>query len=63
MDSFRTLKLVHHLRDSAFPNENMFTSLNLLLDKLEIQKNFDTTEEIPSLEIQLKYLELLRRLT
>ncbi|MCB0730765.1 MAG: hypothetical protein KDC88_07005 [Ignavibacteriae bacterium] len=63
MDSFRTLKLVHHLRDSAFPNENMFTSLNLLLDKLEIQKNYDTTEEIPSLEIQLKYLELLRRLT
>jgi hypothetical protein len=35
-DAFKTLKLIHHLRDTAFPNINTFDALDLFFIKLEI---------------------------
>jgi len=63
-DGFRTLKLIHHLRDNAFPQINMFEALNGLLTRLEISDGFFTHEkDVPNLDVQRKYLELLRNLT
>lgn len=63
MDGFRTLKLIHYLRDNAFSNENMFTAINKLLKACNIKFKIYSNEDIPSLEIQIKYLDLLRSLS
>jgi len=62
-DGFKTLKLIHFLRDKAFPQIDMFEALNGLFAKLEIKKDFFWHQRgIPDIEIQKKYLELLRAL-
>jgi hypothetical protein len=63
-DGFRTLKLIHHLRDTAFPQKNMFEALNGMFERLEINEYFFWVEKsVPNLDVQRKYLELLRELT
>ncbi len=60
-DGFKTLKLIHHLRDTAFPKINMFDALDMLFLKLGINKSIDRDEaDIPELNIQKEYLNLLR---
>lgn len=63
-DAFKTLKLVHYLRDTDYPEQAMFTALNSMIDMHEIT-DFDKhiSENLPPLEIQIEYLNLLRRLT
>jgi hypothetical protein len=62
-DGFKTLKLIHHLRDSAFPEINMFDALDMLFIKLGINKSIDRSGiDIPEINIQKKYLQLLRNL-
>jgi glycosyltransferase involved in cell wall biosynthesis len=61
-DGFKTLKLIHYLRDNGFPLQPMFVSLNQLLKEMKVQIDFKSEEEIPSFEVQLKYLETLRNL-
>lgn len=63
MDSFRTLKLIHHLRDNEIPNQNMFISLNQLFEKMNVIFDFKSEQQLPPLHIQRKYLEILRKLT
>jgi len=60
MDGFKTLKLIHYLRDNEFPQENMFETLDKLFMKLGRTKIIQQDKEIPSIEIQLQYLETLR---
>jgi len=63
-DGFRTMKLIHYLRDKALPQINMFEALNGLFMQLEIRKDFFWhKKDIPNIDIQRKYLELLRELT
>jgi hypothetical protein len=60
-DGFKTLKLIHHLRDTAFPKINMFDALDMLFIKLGINKSIDRNgADIPELNIQKEYLNLLR---
>ena len=60
-DGFKTLKLIHHLRDTAFPRLNMFDALDMLFIKLGINKSIDRNgDDIPELNIQKEYLNLLR---
>ena len=62
-DGFKTLKLIHHLRDTAFPEINMFDALDLFFIKLGINKSIDRNKvDIPELNIQKEYLQLLRNL-
>jgi hypothetical protein len=63
MDGFRTLKLIHHLRDNHLPNENTFSALNQLFKTMNFEFDFTTNEIIPPLEVQLEYLKFLRKLT
>ncbi len=63
MDGFRTLKLLHYLRDNKYKMINTFEAVNQLLKMYNVNINFKTDEEIPSLKIQLQYLKILRKLT
>jgi len=62
-DGFKTLKLVHHLRDSAYPVINMFDAVDQLLLKtgISIIKK-RKGESIPPLIVQREYLYMLREL-
>lgn len=62
-DAFRTLKLIHYLRDNEFPNENVFRSVDQVLSRMKYQEDFTAADLIPSKEIQKKYLALLRKYT
>ena len=59
-DGFRTLKLIHFLRDNYFPNINMFEALDIIFAKCSIPIPQRMNENIPVMEIQLQYLEKLR---
>lgn len=61
-DGFRTLKLIHFLRDNEFPSINMFDAL----DKMFMccgQTPLRTDNSIPSIDLQIKYLTKLRDLS
>lgn len=45
-DGFRTLKFIHHLRDNAFPQVDMFVALNEMFTRVEIKRDFFCTEKI-----------------
>ncbi len=62
-DGFKTLKLIHHLRDHSYHSVNMFDAV----DKLLIKSGEDIIERktknvIPSLDIQREYLLRLREI-
>jgi hypothetical protein len=62
-DGFKTLKLVHHLRDNAYPVLNMFDAVDQLFLKIGtnvIKKG--NAESIPRLNVQREYLYKLREI-
>jgi hypothetical protein len=61
MDGFKTLKLVHYLRDNYYPSISMFEAMNILFRKMNLHPEFLSNEKIPPIDIQIKYLELLRK--
>ncbi len=62
-DGFRTLKLIHHLRDYSFPDINTFDAIDHLFEKMQITCNIKRDKEmIPELSVQKEYLEFLRKL-
>ncbi|MBU0561473.1 MAG: hypothetical protein ABIJ40_15745 [Bacteroidota bacterium] len=62
-DGFRTLKLIHYLRDHCFPNGFMFDELDYLLKSINQPIPQRIHVSIPSVEIQIEYLSILRNLT
>lgn len=63
-DGFRTLKLIHYLRDSAYPMVNMFDALDEMFKTMGIISSLNRKgEKIPPLEIQKEYLNILQRNT
>ncbi len=62
-DGFKTMKLIHHLRDSAYPMINMFDALDELLMRIGIIEKVQRNKTpLPGLNIQKQYLYLLREL-
>jgi len=62
-DGFRTLKLVHYLRDTEFPPINMFNALDELFGMLDVSFNFQNEfGNIPPIDVQKKYLDKLREI-
>jgi len=62
-DGFRTLKLIHYLRDNNFPNEPMFSVLDELFLNFNIELNIkNDINKLPSPNNQKKYLDQLRDL-
>ncbi|MCF8262272.1 MAG: hypothetical protein K9J12_15975 [Melioribacteraceae bacterium] len=60
-DGFKTFKLIHFLRDKIYPNRPMFEMIDELLVRCKIDKSFERKDEIPSKEVRLQYLEILRK--
>ena len=60
-DGFKTLKLIHYLRDNGFPPAFTFKALNEMFDftELSFAPKYEGTE-IPPADIQKKYLRFLR---
>ncbi len=61
-DAFRTLKLIHYLRDETYPNINMFDAIDELLKMMSIENSIKRNSTIPELETQKEYLLLLRKI-
>ena len=62
-DGFKTLKLIHYLRDTDYSLVNMFDALDEMLSAIgiiEIPQRENVI--VPSLEVQKEYLKLLREL-
>ena len=59
-DGFRTLKLIHFLRDNGYPNINMFDALDIFFEKIKHNLIIKRNENIPPIEIQLEYLKQLK---
>src|SRR3972149_8207849 len=56
-DGFKTLKLIHHLRDTAFPEITMFDALDRFFAKLKLSNSINRNcRTIPGLQIQKEYL-------
>ncbi|MCX6169732.1 MAG: hypothetical protein NTX65_10340 [Ignavibacteriales bacterium] len=62
-DGFRTLKLIHYLRDTGLQSLNMFDALDQMFQHFNLKSNRSGNEEFPSLEIQQMYLAALREMT
>lgn len=61
-DSFKTMKLIHYLRDNGHPLINMFDALDIMFDKLNINHPNRDKREVPIIEIQMEYLAKLREI-
>ncbi len=61
-DAFKTLKLIHYLRDVVYPNINMFDAIDELLNLLNIENKISGSSAIPDLKIQKEYLLMLRKI-
>ena len=60
-DGFKTLKMIHHLRDRVFPDEPTFraySALSRVMDEPEIS-SFEAEGVVP-MPMQVEYLEQLR---
>ncbi len=63
-DGFRTLKLIHFLRDSEYPLINMFDALDEMFKHQGITSLPDRNNILlPSINVQMEYLKTLRELT
>jgi hypothetical protein len=63
-DGFKTLKLIHYLRDNGITQTSMFASVDELLNLYN--SSFIVgwkSNEVPAIDIQIKYLEILRKIT
>ncbi|MEJ2617871.1 MAG: hypothetical protein P8Z35_23150 [Ignavibacteriaceae bacterium] len=63
-DGFRTLKLIHYLRDNSFPLIDMFDALDLILSYFDSGPGFKRRRGInPRINEQVEYLTILRKLS
>ena len=63
-DGFKTLKLIHYLRDNCVPLTPLFASVDELLNLYNPSFVVNWKgKEVPTIEVQIKYLEILRKIT
>lgn len=55
-DAFKTLKLIHHLRDNEFGNQNLFSAVLEMLKSSGQEYHAHIETEIPALDQQIKLL-------
>lgn len=60
-DGFRTLKLIHHLRENEFGSSPMFDALDKLFLLTGTEFNLQRNSPVPDVSIQMKYIEILRK--
>lgn len=62
-DGFRTLKLIHFLRDEAFTPINMFDAVDEIFKMVNYSQLISRNEPVPSIDVQIQYLDALRSIT
>ncbi len=63
-DAFKTLKLIHYLRDNFSPMINMFDALDEMLNHFNYKINYKKSKNgLPDIETQKEYLNILRKIT
>jgi glycosyltransferase involved in cell wall biosynthesis len=62
-DGFRTLKLIHYLRDNGLEQVGMFEAVDKLLAMMNLDPGIKRNEPVPPLNMQVEYLEYLRRIS
>lgn len=64
-DGFKTLKLIHYLRDNCCPLDNMFDAVEALFEQMNLTplNSKRAKGEVPDLNTQLYYLNKLREFT
>ena len=61
-DGFRTLKFIHHFRDNAFPEIDMFDALDSFFKMIGLRfVQNRNKKDIPPIDVQRKYLLKLRK--
>ena len=61
-DAFRTLKLIHYLRDTNFPNINAFNAIDKMFELSGSDIKIKRKSETPDLETQKEYLLTIRKM-
>jgi hypothetical protein len=61
-DAFKTLKLIHYLRDVTYPDKNMFDAIDELLKMMKIENSVKRKSDLPDLKTQKEYLLMLRKI-
>jgi hypothetical protein len=61
-DAFKTLKLIHYLRDNVYPNINLFDAVDEILKMMRIKSEISRDKAIPDIQIQKQYLLFLRKI-
>ena len=60
-DGLRTLQLIHHLRDTTWPNENMFNAIKIFMDRCGLDSVVEVNDDLrEDLNAQEKLLQQLR---
>lgn len=59
-DAFRTLKLIHYLRDNIFPNINTYDALKILLKNFQMPNDYDFEKAKTDYQTQKQILISLR---
>jgi hypothetical protein len=61
-DAFKTLKLIHYLRENGYPNINLFDAVDEMLKMMQIKSEISRDKAIPDIQIQKQYLLFLRKI-
>lgn len=61
-DAFKTLKLIHYLRDNGYTNINLFDAVDEMLKMMQIKSEISRDNAIPDIKIQKQYLLFLRKI-
>lgn len=62
-DGFKSMKLVHYLRENEYPERPMFNVLNEFYDLLGLKFDMHIENELPNRGKQIEYLKVLRSIT
>lgn len=62
-DGFKTMKLIHFIRDNAYPEIPMFDAVDKLFKLTKIKSELQHFENIPPIPLQIDYLAILRKST
>jgi len=62
-DGFKTLKMIHFLRDNSLALIGMFEAVDTMLKYNNLSQVINRKDKVPPLNTQIEYLQLLRMLT
>ncbi|MGK9368328.1 hypothetical protein ACSSWA_05465 [Melioribacter sp. Ez-97] len=62
LDAFRTMKLIHYLRDNYFPNVNLFDAVDKMFELYDVKPGIAGKGNLPEIDVMMRYLDYIRKL-